>query len=317
MFALLPCARFPFSPRPPQTQHAPTTGHSLRLLAICSIGALLLISIAGGTLLLFHGPAFPLKARAAITCPDSSTPSPITGIQLNEVLTTPQTDWNKDGRVDKTRDQWIELANLSDSTFHMPLQVCDSITGEVLLPATLQIPAHGFFVLYGNQFTPSFPLAPGGGQLVLLDGDGFSIDSVNYAALGPDLSYSRNAGGAWAITGTPTPGAANVIATPGSPTPTPTATSRTGKGGSGGGNSGGKATPTATPFPVSSIVLPGSSALASQPGDSGTDSAGSTTTNSSFPAWLKITLLVVLGGGLLAVIIWYIRSWSQEPEGEG
>ncbi len=271
-------------------------------------------------LLLFNGPIFSLKARAATTCPGSSTPPTSTPIRLSELLTNPQTDWNKDGKVDLTKDQWIELVNLSSSNFQMPLQICDSTTGIVLLPASLLIPANGFAVIYGNQFNPAFPLSKGGGQLALLDGSGLYIDAVNYPALGPDLSYSRHPDLVWNPTPTtPTPGAANDFTPPGSPTPPPTHTPKptaTPRNGKGGGGSGGNATPTATPFPTGSIVVPSGSALASQQDDSATDATGGTASNSSFPSWLKIALLAILGAGLLVVITWYIRSWNQEPESD-
>lgn len=314
-----------FLPLPRLLQALPrsqATRQHLFVLATSTISALLLSSMAGGMLLLSNGPAFSPKARAATACPGGSPTPTSTPIRLNELLTNPQTDWNKDGKVE-SRDQWIELVNLSSSNFQMPLEVCSDAAGVVSLPATVVIPGNGFTVVYGNQFTPFFPLTQGSGQLVLLDGSGSYIDSVNYSPLGPDLSYSRHPGanGGWDITSTPTPSAPNDFTTPGSPTPTPThtlkptATPRNGKGG--GGGSGGNATPTATPFPARSVVVPSGSALASQQDDSATDSAGDTAASSTFPSWLKIALLAVLGAGLLVVVIWYIRSWNQEPESGG
>jgi hypothetical protein len=257
--------------------------------------------------------------------PSKAAAAALASIQLNELLSNPQKDWDNDGDTG-TANQWIELVNTSASSIdisHLELLSHGSNNDQpVLLSATAQISPSGFFVIFIHQISTSgtsgFRLFSGGQQLDIIDGDtGATLDSINYPALGPDLSYSRNSSGVWEITGTPTPGAANVISTPGSPTPKPTATPRSGKGGSGSGGSGGKATPTATPFPVGSVVLPDGSALASQPGNAGADAAGSSTPPSSFPSWLKIALLVALGVGLLVVIIWYSRSWSQEPEGEG
>ncbi len=266
------------------------------------------------------------SAHATILPEKAASPATLASIKLSEVLSNPQKDWDNDGDTG-TANQWIELANTSASTVdisHLELLSHGSNNNQpVLLPATAQIAPSGFFVIFVDQISTGgagaggFRLFPGGQQLDIIDGDtGTTLDSVTYPALGPDLSYSRTAGGVWAITGKPTPGALNVIVTPGSPTPKPTATPRSGKGG-GGGGSDGHATPTPTSFPVGSVVLPDGSALASQQNNSGTDAAGSGVTPSPFPSWLKIALLLALGAGLLVVIVWYIRSWNQEPEEEG
>lgn len=278
-------------------------------------------------LLCFTSVILSANVQATIFPHSPAVSAAFASIKLSEVLSNPQKDWDNDGDAG-TANQWIELANTSASPVdisHLELLSHGSNGNQpVLLSATAQIGPSGFFVIFVDQVSTTgagvFRLFPGGQQLDLIDGDtGATLDSVAYPALSLDFSYSRSAGGVWEITGTPTPGAPNVITTSGSPTPRPTATPRSGKGGgSGGGGSGGHATPTttSTPIPVGSVVIPDGSALASQQGNSGTEANGSGATSSSFPAWLRIALLAALGAGLLVVIVWYIRSWSQGPEGE-
>ncbi len=214
------------------------------------------------------------------------------------------------------RDQWIELFNYGSTDLNIPLQLCSSENGIVLISTSIQIPAQGFFVLYESHISPGFPLNPGNGDLELLDGAGAYIDRVNYAPLSYNQSYSRNTDGTWSISNTPTPGKPNSFGAP--PSPTPTATRST--GGSGGGT--GKGAPTATPTPISSVFIPtdtpGSQAYQNPEHDrSSTSSGGRNPIEAAIPSWLKITLLVLMGAGLLALVVWYFRSWGQEPESDG
>jgi hypothetical protein len=260
-------------------------------------------------------------ALAAASCPISNlAPTPTSGgpldpssIELNEILTNPKQDWNCDGKADGA-DQWIELKNRSnqdESLFGLQL----SSQGQaVLLNSTDRIAANGFLIIFSDQI-PTIALSRSYGQLQLLDGSGNTIDTVNYPPLGIDQSYSRDASGQWQLTGTPTPGAPNVI-NDGSPTPKPTPTKHSGGGGSGSSRS------TATPTPIGTIFIP-----TDTPGDgvafqgTGGGSSGSTGAGGNnglaLPSWLKITLLALIGALLLGVLVWYFRTWSQEPESDG
>src|SRR5581483_11834900 len=113
----------------------------------------------------------------------------------------------------------------------------------LLLPLSYSIGANGFLAISIKNI-PQIRLFSGGGQLQLLDENGQMIDSVGYPALDADSSYARTSGGQWAITTTPTPGAANTFTSGTTPQPTPTPTKNTGGGGGGGGNGSSTATPT-------------------------------------------------------------------------
>jgi hypothetical protein len=58
---------------------------------------------------------------------------------------------------------------------------------------------------------------------------------------------------------------------------------------------------------------PSGIALQNQGGNSSGRSGGS---DQGVPSWLKIALIALIGVVLLAVIVWYFRSWFHEPEGD-
>src|SRR5579859_495484 len=290
------------------------------------IGAILLILIVGSMLLLFWAGTPPSTAMAATSCPISGLPPTPTSaqstdpssIKLNEILTNPKKDWDCDGDTG-AHNQWIELANMSSSDVELShLELCcygPSNNQALLLSTADRISAHGFLVFFIDQIPP-IPLFIGGGTLELLSADtGATLDTVGYPALGTDQSYARSPDGTgqWQISDTPTPGKSNSF---GAPAPTPTPTKRSGSGG--GGSDNGK--PTATPIPIGTIFIPTdtpTSGVALQnPGGNTPDSAGGGNSDLILPSWLKITLIALLGATLLAVIVWYVRTWSQEPEGD-
>jgi hypothetical protein len=281
------------------------------------ISAILLMILAGSALLLFWMGTPASIARAATGCPTSGLPpTPTSGspldpasIKLNEILTNPKKDWNCDGKADGS-DRWIELINTSgsdESLFGLQLA---SQGQTLLLNSSDRIGAHSYLVIFSIQI-PTIPLSSSFGQLELLDSSGSAIDTVNYPALGADQSYARTSGGQWQTTSTPTPGAANKFTSGSNPTPKPTPTKRSGGGGGGS---------TAIPTPVSSVFIPTntpSSEIALQnPGNNAADSSGGTN-SLAVPSWLKIALLALIGVILLGVVIWYLRTWNQEPEGDG
>ncbi len=286
----------------------------------CGISALLLIVLAGSALLFVSAGSQMTAALAATTCPiDNLPPTPTSGgpldsstIKLNEVLTNPKKDWNCDGKSDAS-DQWIELINISgndESLFGLQLE---SQGQTVLLSSTARIGAHSYLVIFGNQI-PTLPLSRGSGQIELLDGSGAVVDAVNYPALELDQSYARNPDGAgqWQQTSTPTPGAANSFTSGSTPTPKATATRRSDGGGGG-------SAPTATPTPFGSVFIPTNTpsgvALQNSSGSSADGGAGGAA-DQGIPSWLKIALIALIGIALLGVVIWYLRAWNQEPEGD-
>ena len=247
--------------------------------------------------------------------PNNSAPAAPSSITLNEILSNPSKDWDCDGDTG-IKNQWFELTNLSGTDAALgQLEILSQNSNNnqpVLLNSTDRISAGGFLAIFIDQISAPFSLFPGGGTLELLDGNtGAILDSVTYPALGQDQSYARDTNGQWSVSTTPTPGAANTWGSP----PTATATSRSTGGGGGGG--GGSA-PTATFASVGSVVIPTDTPvpLALQGPGNGASSGGSTAdaNDTGFPGWLKITLLVLMGTGLVAAVIWYIRSWRQEPE---
>jgi hypothetical protein len=277
--------------------------HYVRLISISS--ALLLMVLAGGSLLLWTGS----PARAAPA-------DDLTVLKFNELLSNPKQDWNGDGQP-LASDQWIELANHSSSAVSLAgLQVLSEGANNnqpLLLPLSYNIGANGFLTIFIKQI-PQIRLFPGGGMLELLDGEGAIIDSVGYPALDSDFSYARASGGQWAITSTPTPGAANIITGGTNPQPSPTPTRSTGGGGGGGGGSSG--TPTATPTPNGTVTLPTDTAVTTFQNQGASSSSGpGGNSDQSFPSWVKIGLIVLIGITLLVVVIWYIRSWRPESEG--
>ncbi len=309
-------ARTPFfASHPLRRSHRQAVSFLPRALppVLCGLGAILLISIAGGALFLFWASAPPSAAFAASNCPITGLPpTPTAGnsldpssIKLNEILTAPKKDWNCDGKADGG-DQWIELKNTSgsdESLFGLQLESQGQV---ILLNTSYRIAANGYLVIFSSQ-VPTIPFVRGAGQLQLLDSSGATIDAVNYPPLEIDQSYSRHADGTWSVSDTPTPGLPNTSS------PTPTATKR-----SGGGSGGGGSSPTATPTPIGTIFIPTDTpaALQNTGTDPSTDAGNGGESTPGVPSWVKIALLALLGAALLGVVVWYLRSWNQVSEDE-
>ena len=291
---------------------APVAEGIVVLKLCCGAAAALLLIFLSCSLFLFWMPA-PASAALAATCPTSDLPpTPTAGapfdpnsIKFSEILTNPKTHWNCNNPTNVSSDQWIELKNLSNSDMSLAGLQLSSKGTTATLNFTSRIAANSFLVIFGDQI-PSIHLFSSFGMIELLDGQGNTIDTVNYPPLGSDQSYIRDSSGQWSISNTPTPGAPNVNGS--SPTPTPTRRS------SGGGGGGGGGAPTATPTPIGSVFIPTDTPdLALQsPGNDGASGGNS----DILPSWLKTTLLIAMGTVLLAVVVWYIRSWGKEPESD-
>ncbi len=166
-------------------------------------------------------------------------------IQLNEVLPAPGViDWDGSGTAD-AEDEWIELYNSSAAVVDLAGWRLDDIAEggarPYVFPAEVRLSPGAFLVLYRS--TTGVALNNDGDTARLLGPDGAEIDAFTYAGSNADGSYSRviDGAGAWTAAYPPSPGRANVPATP-SPTATitPTAT-RT-------------ATPTITPTATSTAT---------------------------------------------------------------
>lgn len=291
---------------------------------LCVIGSLLLISIAGSTLLPFWFGAPLHDAFAASSCPISGLPPTPTSapsndpgnIKLNELLSNPKKDWDCDGDTG-AKNQWIELTNIgsTDADLSHTELCCYGKNNDqpVLLSGAERIAERGFLAIFLDQINAPINLFPGGGTLELLSADtGDVLDSVMYPALGIDQSYIRNTDGTWSISDTPTPGQPNTTG----PTPTPTHKATATRHPGGGGSPS-----TATPTPIGSVFIPTDTpasgiALQNTASDTlpGTGNGENSTTG--VPSWVKITLLALLGITLLGVLAWYLYAWKQAPEDE-
>jgi hypothetical protein len=166
---------------------------------------------------------------------------------LNEVLSNPKwTDWDGNGKVNNSKDEWIELHNGGDIAVDLggwslavEVVAIDDTRGKPDLRKPGLDGARGVLrlsgwlgaLIKGDDRTFVFPedtvLEPGaylvlyqaktgldlpdkGFRLVLHDDADTLVDRVLVVALEEDTSYGRTAGGTWAILPLPSPGQVNV-----------------------------------------------------------------------------------------------------------
>jgi hypothetical protein len=167
---------------------------------------------------------------------------------LNEVLSNPKwTDWDGNGKVSNSKDEWIELYNggeaavdLSGWSVTVDVVAIDSSRARPELRRPSLEKARGVLRLSGwllgslakdGDRTYVFPedtlLEPGaylvlyqaksgldlpdkGFRLLLHDDTDALVDRVLVVALEEDTSYGRTADGTWAVLPLPSPGRANV-----------------------------------------------------------------------------------------------------------
>ena len=147
------------------------------------------------------------------------------GVSLNEFMPNPESDWNGDGILGDTNDEYIELYNANDFAVDLSgWQVDDEPGGPApyTLPAGTLLEAQGFLVLWSRD--TGLALNNSGGDAVrLLRPDGAEVESYPYSAAPADVAASKSVDGGdeWTTAYPPSPGASNQPATP---TPTPTAT---------------------------------------------------------------------------------------------
>ena len=127
---------------------------------------------------------------------------------VNEILPVPANiDWNNDGEVN-ARDQWIEIANLSESPIDLGGWSLDNNgTGHFAIPIGTVLQPRQIVVFYGSQ--TGLNLSDGVDQVRIKEAGGRVIDRVKYEPLPGDASFSRDAAGGWHSDWPPSPGAPN------------------------------------------------------------------------------------------------------------
>ncbi len=176
-------------------------------------------------------PGAPNRPAASTATPTPTrTPTPAaypTSIGLNEFMPNPESDWNGDGILGDTNDEYIELYNANAFAVHLGGWQVDDVAGggstAYSLPPGTTLPAGGFLALWSRD--TGIALNNSGGDSVrLLRPDGLEVESATYTAAPADAATSKttDGGGEWTMAYPPSPGAPNQ---PGAtPTPTPTAT---------------------------------------------------------------------------------------------
>jgi len=145
-------------------------------------------------------PPTPTSTATAEPAPDR--------VVLNEILPAPQhVDWNGDGSSDM-RDEWIEVVNLDEGAIDISGWVLDTNGPEnYVIPIGTILQPRQYAVFYGGQ--TGLTLGDDAGQVRLKDAQGRMIDRVQYDAVSPDGSYSRDEAGSWHADWPPSPGAPN------------------------------------------------------------------------------------------------------------
>lgn len=116
-------------------------------------------------------------------------------------------DWNNDGEVN-ARDQWIEVANLSQGALDIGGWSLDNNgNGNFAFPIGTVLQPEQIAVFYGSQ--TGLNLSDETDQVRLKDAKGRLIDRVKYERLPNDASTSRDAVGNWHTDWPPSPGTPN------------------------------------------------------------------------------------------------------------
>ena len=137
-------------------------------------------------------------------------------------------------------EDWIELRNVTNSPVDIGFWTIGDNTASWSIPAGTTIPANGFLLIWasdkGDFADPDFP-GPSGelhanfqlngtsDSVTLINNSFLVVDTISYTIpFVPDESYGRNDAGTFVLfpAGDVTPGAANGMVTP--PTPTPSST---------------------------------------------------------------------------------------------
>jgi len=167
-------------------------------------------------------PPTPNAANCSIPIPPTLTPTPFASkIFINEFLSAPFQDWNRDGNLDSD-DEWIELYNDAPQAINLSGWQLDDANGgssTYKIPNGTLIDAKGFLVFFGSE--THIGLNNDGDTVRLLYPDGTVADKKQYNPLTTNQSEGRSPDGAehWVIQCIPTPRKSNCS---NQPPPTPT-----------------------------------------------------------------------------------------------
>ncbi len=142
-----------------------------------------------------------------------------TSVRLNEVFANNVSVADNGLVVD-----WVELHNTSASPVNLGGAALSDGGNTFTFPGSASIPANGFLVIYCNPLSGAsvtntgFGLKANGGVVTFISSLGNVEDSISYGIQAADFSIGRvtDGSGAWVLT-QPTPRAANVAVTLGSP----------------------------------------------------------------------------------------------------
>ena len=138
-------------------------------------------------------------------------------IRINELMSCNDTTLLSE--AGKTPD-WIEIMNISNHEVNLAgysLAKSEKATNVFTFP-NCTLAAGESVIVYadstlenaaGSEFHAPFRLSSAGGSLMLFSTSGTAIDSVNFPALGADISYVRLDQTTWAMSDQPTPGLSN------------------------------------------------------------------------------------------------------------
>ena len=118
------------------------------------------------------------------------------GLQINEFMARPASDWNEDGTADKY-DEYIELINHGSQPFDLSgLKLDDAEGGSPAYPLS-GILAEGEIAVFFRTQTGLALNDTGGDSVRLLAADGTVIDQYSYASATSDQAWSRDDEGSW------------------------------------------------------------------------------------------------------------------------
>ncbi|MDD4162591.1 MAG: lamin tail domain-containing protein [Methanothrix sp.] len=134
-------------------------------------------------------------------------------IVINEMLSNPASDWNKNGDISGMDDEFVELFNAGKepvdvSGYVMKDTVFRSTPGEYRMPNGTTIKPGEFLAI----FVSSSGVFQGndGDCIRLFDPSGNLVDQKEYKVAMADVSFARIPdGGEWGNSTTPTPGMPN------------------------------------------------------------------------------------------------------------
>ncbi|MBD3262267.1 MAG: hypothetical protein GF334_11495 [Candidatus Altiarchaeales archaeon] len=148
-------------------------------------------------------------SESSTTTVTSATTTSLADVVINEFLSdVGDTDWDDDGEVDASDDEWIELYNNEDYEVDLAGWIlADEAENRYILPADTLIYSKDYLLLYGSE--TGIPLNNVGDTIYLMGPLNDTVDSVDYSDNAPDkdASFGRypDGGDDWALFSDPTP----------------------------------------------------------------------------------------------------------------